>query len=47
MRHFTNSTTFDVSYLLNGISKKDKRKNHKEHDFSNEAVFDVKDITEK
>lgn len=47
MRRFTNSTTFDVNYLFNGQDRKAVRENHKEHDFSNEAIFDVNRIVNK
>lgn len=47
MRHFTNSTTFDVNYLFNGDNKRETKHHHKDHSFSNEAMFDVKDMMNK
>ena len=47
MRHFTKSNTFDVDCLFNGANKREKRQHHKEHSFSNEAMFDIKDMMGK
>lgn len=47
MKRFTKSTTFDVNYLFNGNDEIHRRNNHKQKDFSNEAMFDVKDLIEK
>ena len=44
MRHFTDSTTFDVNFLLNGKTEK-AHKNNKNRSFNNEAMFDVENLT--
>lgn len=46
MRHFTNSTTFDVNFLFNGKEEK-SHKNKSTGHFSNEAMFDVENLFEK
>ena len=46
MRHFTDSTTFDVNFLLNGKTEK-AHKNNKNRSFNNEAMFDVENLFEK
>ena len=46
MRHFTNSTTFDVNYLFNGEAEQ-AHKNNGKRNFSNKAMFDVENLLEK
>ena len=46
MRHFTDSTTFDVNFLLNGKTEK-AHKNNKNRSFNNVAMFDVENLFEK
>ena len=46
MRHFTDSTTFDVNFLLSGKTEKGHR-NNKNRSFNNEAMFDVENLFEK
>ncbi|MDD5944289.1 MAG: hypothetical protein PUD43_01040 [Clostridia bacterium] len=47
MRHFTNSTTFDVNYLFGNNTESSTKRHHSDKHFTNDATFDVEKLFEK